>query len=603
MILYSASDPERGTELGRATLHSEIHYIVYHCDAVWIGTESGDVAVFRRDPVTLSWDLQNPSIVGLGDEPVSCLLPITNGLYAACGRKVWVVDAYTNELLKSFVVQPRTTSSDCSTPPPPKSHHRSPPTPGCVHQMAQSGVGLWVALKNSSTICLYHTETFRHLQDINIASNVSRVLAAREVSQPQRSIHVTAMSASRGLLWVGTNVGIALTVPLPRLEGVPIISGRANISYHAHFGPVNFFLNLQRKVLTDVPQLQHQDGSSVASGPASLPAPSTKSYASIREESEQDLKSNSGDSGCSSAGASNAASTKSEEAEKAPLKKQYSEGSVTDDAQKTSSASSQHPKLRHRNSSPTRRRSRADYHAHQQQMAVRRTSKTLPRGFSMAAAAAEMNGACDSNDVFGLYGDLLNVRDYDCDSGELSRQNEELRKSDPELSTIPYRVSTLDRRVRMKTSRPRSLDMSSWSVESKGSAQTTSSSEAGSERPSPSVSRNASFQSTGTTASVSSLNAAPPPQQQQPQPQPQQQQPASPEQQPEAAAAAEEEKKASNTNSAKRKKLDAPKTVTTLMGGRGYINWRRASVEKQRTSALAQINNCDAFLVIWEMKL
>jgi Rho guanine nucleotide exchange factor 10 len=49
--------------------------------------------------------------------------------------------------------------------------------------------------------------------------------------------------------------------------------------------------------------------------------------------------------------------------------------------------------------------------------------------------------------------------------------------------------------------------------------------------------------------------------------------------------------------------METPKTVITLMGGRGYINWRRASVEKQRTSALAQINNCDAFLVIWEMKL
>ena len=91
---------------------------------------------------------------------------------------------------------------------------------------------------------------YRHLQDINIASNVSRVLAARDVSRPQRSIHVTALMASRGLLWVGTNVGIALTVPLPRLEGVPIISGRANISYHAHFGSVTFFLNLQHKVLT-----------------------------------------------------------------------------------------------------------------------------------------------------------------------------------------------------------------------------------------------------------------------------------------------------------------------------------------------------------------
>merc|ERR1719266_31656 len=83
--------------------------------------------------------------------------------------------------------------------------------------------------------------------------------------------------------------------------------------------------------------------------------------------------------------------------------------------------------------------------------------------------------------------------------------NDELRKSDPELSTIPYRVSTLDRRVRMKTSRPRSLDMSSWSVESRSSSsQTTSSSEAGSERPSPNVSRNASFQSNGGSSTVSS---------------------------------------------------------------------------------------------------
>ena len=33
-----------------------------------------------------------------------------------------------------------------------------------------------------------------------------------------------------------------------RLEGVPIISGKANISYHAHFGPVRMFLPLQQKV-------------------------------------------------------------------------------------------------------------------------------------------------------------------------------------------------------------------------------------------------------------------------------------------------------------------------------------------------------------------
>merc|ERR1719186_1077419 len=119
--------------------------------------------------------------------------------------------------------------------------------------MAVCGVGLWVSMANSSTIALYHTESFIHMQDINNANNVSRVLAAREVSSNRRSIYVTALAAAKGLLWVGTNVGIALTIPLPRLEGVPIISGKANISYHAHFGPVRMFLPLQPKVHTSEP--------------------------------------------------------------------------------------------------------------------------------------------------------------------------------------------------------------------------------------------------------------------------------------------------------------------------------------------------------------
>ena len=293
-------------------------------------------------------------------------------------------------------------------------------------------------------------------------------------------------------------------------------------------------------------------------------------------------------------------------------------------------------KLRHRNSSPPLRTSRSRQRFAQDIPASRRFSKTLPRGFSLAN---QMNSDAMNEfttDVYGLYGELFNVRDYDyCDgSGEFGRhdgtigqmaESDENRKSDPEISTIPYRVSTLDRRMRMKSSRPRSLDMSStWSVESRGSissggnSTTTSSSEAGSERPSPNVSRNASFQSNGqpmttsplatncssqavntqatltkvaisnlaisssSTSSVSSVNGKPNSIGKQMQPNPPLPAP---------------------TPKADIPKIDAPKTVTTLMGGRGYINWRRVAVEKQRTSALAQINNYDAFLVIWEMKL
>merc|ERR1719391_26392 len=109
----------------------------------------------------------------------------------------------------------------------------------------------------------------------------------------------------------------------------------------------------------------------------------------------------------------------------------------------------------------------------------------------------------ESDSVYGLYGDLLNVRDYECDSTDLGRTCNENHRSDPELDTIPYRVSTLDRRVAMKSNRPRSLDLSSWSVESKGSSQTTSSSENGSQKTSPSVSRTASCASDSNTSESS----------------------------------------------------------------------------------------------------
>ena len=90
--------------MGRATLPSEVICIHYHCDAVWVGLSSGTLAVFRRDFISGAWDLNSPSLIDLGSEAVSCILPITNGLYAACGKRVWVIDAYTNEqtVIKTF---------------------------------------------------------------------------------------------------------------------------------------------------------------------------------------------------------------------------------------------------------------------------------------------------------------------------------------------------------------------------------------------------------------------------------------------------------------------------------------------------------------------
>merc|ERR1712004_771313 len=118
---------------------------------------------------------------------------------------------------------------------------------------------------------------------------------------------------------------------------------------------------------------------------------------------------------------------------------------------------------------------------------IRKNSKTLPRGFTIGPGS-ESSG----DSVFGLYGDLMNVEEYEVDSASTSNlegSRKELRNSDPELETIPYRVETLDRRVVMKSNRPRSLDLSSWSVTSMASGASSQTSSSGSQGASPTVSR------------------------------------------------------------------------------------------------------------------
>ncbi len=72
---------------------------------------------------TFSWDLSSPQLTplsGEGDEegedgevgaqPVSCIFPVSSGgLYAACGKRVWVIDGFTGEQ----VVSDLSSTSNC----------------------------------------------------------------------------------------------------------------------------------------------------------------------------------------------------------------------------------------------------------------------------------------------------------------------------------------------------------------------------------------------------------------------------------------------------------------------------------------------------------
>ena len=147
IIIYHAAEPEKHEEIGSYAVSGPVIQIKYHYDNVFVALGTGSMLMFRRQ-CDGNWHLRDPLIVQLGNEPTSCLMPINSSVYAACGKKVWVLNALTGEVVKNFSVQ----------------HEHV----GSVKLMAHSGVGLWVALKNSSTVCLYHTETFKHLQVLSI---------------------------------------------------------------------------------------------------------------------------------------------------------------------------------------------------------------------------------------------------------------------------------------------------------------------------------------------------------------------------------------------------------------------------------------------------
>ncbi|GFY59498.1 rho guanine nucleotide exchange factor 10 [Trichonephila inaurata madagascariensis] len=489
VLILEGSCPEKWEEIGSTIVPASIIQLKYHWDQVYCALSNGSVIIFHRDGDG-QWQLQDPTVVTLDQDPVTCLLPLGLTMYCASGSKVWVVDSITAEVQRSYSIQ----------------HDNE----GQAYLLAHSGTGLWIALKNSATICLYHTETFRHLQDINIAANVNRILAGKDKDKSPHTIYVTSLVACKGLLWVGTNVGILLTVPLPRLEGVPIITGRVSLAFHAHQGPVQLLLSLQPKALS-IPVL----ASPVARRPASA------------DGDEESLVS-----------------------PRTRVIKQISDSVLPSSV---SNKKLTGPKT-----------NLSDIHAS--------GAKTLPRGMSLCPHISPQGNIEESNDVYGLYADLMNVQDYEKDSQE--KLYERLNHSDPEL--VHFHLNTLDRRVQQKSGRPRSWDLSTMAVSEDSDSS-------------------AAYDTASTVTSTATTEISMP----------------SPEStcdevhSPVQKISDESRSLPTHVTLGRTVYKSAPKTVTDstqktvlmLTGGCGYTNWRKLEKDHDSKSSL------DAHVMIWEVKL
>uniref|UniRef100_A0A8D2JHF4 Rho guanine nucleotide exchange factor 10-like protein n=1 Tax=Varanus komodoensis TaxID=61221 RepID=A0A8D2JHF4_VARKO len=183
-------------------------------DYLFAGLQNGTVAAYPRSTGGL-WDLEaEPSCLTVGLEPVRTLLTLEDALWASCGNQVTVFDAASLKAQQTFEAHPE----ECAS----------------VTHMLKAGSGVWMAFSLGSSIRLFHTETLELLQEINVATRTTFALPG------QKNVRVTSLLICQGLLWVGTDQGILVLLPVPRLEGIPKITGKGMVSLNGHCGPVEF---------------------------------------------------------------------------------------------------------------------------------------------------------------------------------------------------------------------------------------------------------------------------------------------------------------------------------------------------------------------------
>ncbi|RXN34051.1 rho guanine nucleotide exchange factor 10 isoform X1 [Labeo rohita] len=197
-----------------------------HCrNFLFAGLRDGTLMVYERRSGGELWNQDSCRKVTVGSDPIRTLLALEDSVWASCANTVTVVHVSSLSTQRFEV-------------------HQDPMV--SVAHMVRAGGGVWMAFSEGSSIRLFHTETLEHLQEINISTPSSFY------NPSQKSMRVTSLLICQGLLWVGTAQGIIITLPVPKLEGIPKITGKGMTSLNAHCGPVDFLVALSSTLSPDL---------------------------------------------------------------------------------------------------------------------------------------------------------------------------------------------------------------------------------------------------------------------------------------------------------------------------------------------------------------
>ncbi|XP_041828078.1 rho guanine nucleotide exchange factor 10 isoform X2 [Melanotaenia boesemani] len=215
IIVYKSSQRSKKVRLQHffTPEKSTVTSLVYKKHCLYAGLVSGSVAIYSRSQDGL-WNCDKPKLLKLGVLPVKAMLAVQEHLWVSSGGQVFIISTHTHGVERQL-----------------EAHQEEGMV---VSHMVVAGVGIWIAFSSGSTLRLFHTETLEHLQDINIATPVNNILPGNQ------RVLVSSLLVCHGLLLVGTNLGVTVALSVPRLQGIPKVTGRGMVSLHAHNGPVKF---------------------------------------------------------------------------------------------------------------------------------------------------------------------------------------------------------------------------------------------------------------------------------------------------------------------------------------------------------------------------
>ncbi|XP_074847292.1 rho guanine nucleotide exchange factor 10 isoform X3 [Carettochelys insculpta] len=143
---------------------STVMSLTYLSQYLFAGLVNGNIAIYTK-AADGAWNSEPQNVVKLGVLPVRSLLVMEDTIWAACGGQIFIISTETHTVEHHF-----------------EAHQEEGMV---ISHMAVAGVGIWIAFTSGSTLRLFHTETLKHLQDINIATPVHNMLSARRGSSKQ----------------------------------------------------------------------------------------------------------------------------------------------------------------------------------------------------------------------------------------------------------------------------------------------------------------------------------------------------------------------------------------------------------------------------------